>query len=334
MTAIDSIIYKINATSCWIVIFAFMLILVSVIYVYRLFFLSTQTSASTSTSTSTSDSSEQEGFTINKEFTYKSGEESYDNFYAKMYDNLFYSNFVDDYEVGIILNKAAPVRETDVLVIGSKTGKHVDTFTKKGYNGYGIDKSKDLILYAMNKYPSSNYVLGNSMNQLIFEPEKFTLITLLDFAVYTIPDRRILFENCYRWLVPGGFLALHLINVGGFYDSQVYGARERRFSPMISRLLDKKTVNNPLGNNDAIVDDIIYRSDMKMSDPSAIEMRETFKNRKNGKRRQNVQMFNAPDQSIILSEVKDCGFNMLAQNDLLPYKKPFQYIYILYKPAN
>jgi hypothetical protein len=45
-------------------------------------------------------------------------------------------------------------------------------------------------------------------------------------------------------------------------------------------------------------------------------------------------MFNAPDQSIILSEAKDCGFNMLAQNDLLPYKKPFQYIYILYKPAN
>jgi SAM-dependent methyltransferase len=333
MTVVDSIIYKINATSCWVVIFAFMLILISIIYVYRLFFLSTQPTASMSKSDS-SEEYPQEGFTLNKEFTYKSGEELYDNFYAKMYDNLFYSNLVDDYEVGIILNKATPVRETDVLVIGSKTGKHVDTFTKKGYNGYGIDKSKDLILYAMNKYPGSNYILGNSMNQLIFEPEKFTLITLLDFAVYSIPDRRILFENCYRWLVPGGFLALHLINVGGFYDSQVYGARERRFSPMISRLFDKKPVNNPLGNNDAIVDDIIYRSDMKMSDPSAIEMRETFKNRKNGKRRQNVQVFNAPDQSIILSEAKDCGFNMLAQNDLLPYKKPFQYIYILYKPAN
>jgi SAM-dependent methyltransferase len=338
MTAIDSIIYKINGTSCWIVIFTFMLILVSVIYVYRLFFLTTQKSGSTTnTNPSGQDQDQdqdQEGFTINKEFTYKSGEKSYDNFYAKMYDNLFYSNLVDDYEVGIILNKASPVRETDVLVIGSKTGKHVDTFTKKGYNAYGIDESKDLMLYAMNKYPDSNYVLGNSMNQLIFNPEKFTLITLLDFAVYTIPDRRILFENCYKWLIPGGFLAIHLINVGGFYDSQVYGARERRFSPTISRLFDKKPVNNPLGNNDAIVDDIIYRSDMKMSDPSAIEMRETFKNRKNGKRRQNVQMFNAPDQSIILSEAKDCGFNMLAQNDLLPYKKPFQYIYILYKPAN
>jgi hypothetical protein len=103
---------------------------------------------------------------------------------------------------------------------------------------------------------------------------------------------------------------------------------------MVTRLFDKKTINNPLGNNDAIVDDFIYRSDMKMSEPSAIEMRETFKNRKTGKRRQNVQMFNSPDQSIILSEAKDCGFNMLAQNDLLPYKKPFQYIYILYKPAN
>ena len=38
--------------------------------------------------------------------------------------------------------------------------------------------------------------------------------------------------------------------------------------------------------------------------------------------------------SIILSEIKDCGFNMLSQFDLVSYDKPFQYIYVLYKPAN
>ena len=65
-----------------------------------------------------------------------------------------------------------------------------------------------------------------------------------------------------------------------------------------------------------------------------IELRETFKNRKNGNKRQNVQNFYTPDQTIILSEIKDSGFNMLAQYDLLPYNKPFQYIYILYKPSN
>lgn len=329
MTAIDSLVYKINGTSCWVVILIFMIILTSIVYVYRLFFLSSSSSSSAS-----SDDNNQEGFTINKEFTLKSGEESFDKFYANMYENLFYSNLVDDYEVGIILNKVSPVRESDVLVIGSKTGNRVNKFSKKGYNSYGLETSKDMILYSMSKYPGNNYVLGNGMNQLVFEPEKFTLITLLDFSIYTIPDRRILFENCYRWLVPGGFIAIHLINIGGFYDSQVYGTRIRRFSPTISRILDKKPIMNQMGNNDTIVGDIIYKSDISMNDPNLIELRETFKNRKTGKRRQNLQNFYTPDQSIILSEAKDCGFNMLAQYDLLPYDRPFQYVYLLYKPAN
>ena len=73
---------------------------------------------------------------------------------------------------------------------------------------------------------------------------------------------------------------------------------------------------------------------MSMNDPEVIEFRETFKNRKNGKKRQNVRKFITPDQTVILSEAKDCGFNMLSQIDLLPFDRPFQYIYVLYKPAN
>jgi SAM-dependent methyltransferase len=327
MTIIDTAVNKINTSSCWVVMLVFLIILVSVVYIYRLFFLDI-------TSKDSGSSTNQEGFTINKDFTLKTGEESLDNFYANMYENLFYKDLYDDYEVGIILNKAAPVSRTDALVIGSKTGKHVDTLSSKGYNSYGMDKSSDMIKYSEKKYPNNHYILGDGTNQLTFDAEKFTLITLLDFAVYSIPNRRMLFENCYKWLAPGGFLAIHLINVGGFYDSQSYGARERRFSPSVMNFFNGNHVKNPLGNNDAIVDDIIYKSDMIMRDPENIELRETFKNRKNGKKRQNIHKFNTPDQTIVLSEAKDSGFNMLSQLDLIPYDRPFQYIYILYKPAN
>jgi SAM-dependent methyltransferase len=330
MTIIDTAVNKINSSSCWIVMTVFFIILISVVYVYRLFFIDINSDSSES------NKSKAEAFTLNRDETKKVGEESLDNFYANIYENLFYSDLVDDYEVGIILNKTKPVKQTDVLVIGSKTGKHVDTLTTKGFNGYGMEKSKDMVSYSEKKYPDSKYVVGDGTNQLTFETEKFTLITLLDFAVYTILNRRMLFENCYKWLAPGGFLAIHLMNVGGFYDSQTYGARMRRFSPGVMRLFVKQTVPNCLGNNDAVIDDIIYRSEMKMSvhDPEKIELRETFKNRKNGNKRQNVQNFHTPDQTIILSEIKDSGFNMLAQYDLNSYDKPFQYIYILYKPSN
>ena len=340
MTIFDTIINKINTTSNWIIVSIFIIILVSVVYIYRLFFIEANKVPGF----------KREGFTINKDITIADVSEigmdgidnadndnqSFNQFYATIYQDLFYRDLVDDYIVGIILNKIQPIRQTDALVIGSKTGKHVNTLANKGYNAYGLESSKDMILSAMNKYPGNKYVLGNGMNQLVFEPEQFTLISILDFTIYSIRERRTIFENAYRWLVPGGYLAIHLINVGGYYDSQVMTAKERRFSPTISKLFDRPPLVNPLGNNDSVVGNYLYKSNIRMNtyDPDMIEMYEVFTNKKSGKKYNKTTNFYTPDQSVILSEAKDCGFNMLAQYNLMSNNKPYQFLYILYKPAN
>jgi SAM-dependent methyltransferase len=337
MTIFDTIINKINTTSNWIIVSIFIIILISVVYIYRLFFIEANIVPGY----------KKEGFTINKDITIAdvsdidlgntdNDNQSFDQFYATIYQDLFYRNLVDDYIVGIILNKIQPVRQTDALIVGSKTGKHVNTLSKKGYNAYGLESSKDMILSAMNKYPGNKYVLGNGMNQLVFEPEQFTLVSILDFTIYTIQDRRALFENAYRWLAPGGYLAVHLINVGGYYDSQVMTAKERRFSPTISKLFDRSPPVNPLGNNDSVVGGYLYKSNIRMNtyDPDMIEMYEVFTNKKSGKKYNKTTNFYTPDQSVILSEAKDSGFNMLAQYNLMSNNKPYQFLYILYKPAN
>jgi SAM-dependent methyltransferase len=342
MTIFDTIINKINTTSNWVIISIFIIILVSMVYIYRLFFIEVNKSPT---------SDKREGFTINKDITIadvgdidmtniigdtENDNLSFNKFYATIYQDLFYRDFVDDYEVGIILNKIHPIRQTDALVIGSKTGKHVNTLTKKGYNAYGLESSKDMIFSAMNQYPGNRYVLGNGLDQLMFEPEQFTLISIIDFTIYTIKDRRRIFENAYRWLVPGGYLALHLINVGGYYDSQVMSAKERRFSPTISKIFDRKSLANIMGVNDVSVGNYIYKSNIRMNtyDPDMIEMYEIFTNKKTGKKYNKTTNFYTPDQSVILSEAKDCGFNMLSQYNLMSNNKPYQFIYILYKPAN
>lgn len=346
MTIFDTIINKINTTSNWVIISIFIIILVSMVYIYRLFFIEVN---------KPSTSYRKEGFTINKDITIADVGDidmgdiekidnidvdndnlSFDKFYATIYQDLFYRDFVDDYEVGIILNKIQPVRQTDALIIGSKTGKHVNSLSKKGYNAYGLESSKDMIISAMNQYPGNRYVLGNGMNQLLFEPEQFTLISILDFTIYNIKNRRTLFENAYRWLVPGGYLALHLINVGGYYDSQVMSAKERRFSPTISKLFDRRPLVNTMGNNDAEIGSYVYKSNIRMNtyDPDMIEMYEIFTHKKSGKKYNKTTNFYTPDQSVILSEAKDCGFNMLSQYNLMSNNKPYQFLYILYKPAN
>ena len=345
MTIFDTIINKINTTSNWIIISIFIILLVSFVYIYRLFFIEAN-----KVPTSNIPEYKKEGFTINKDITIADVNDidmramdetdndnlSFNQFYATIYQDLFYKDLVDDYEVGAILNKINPLRDTGALVIGSKTGKHVDTLAKKGYNACGLEHSKDMIINAMNQYPGNRYVLGNGINQLVFEPEQFTLISILDFTIYSIRERRTIFENAYRWLVPGGYLALHLINVGGYYDSQVMTAKERRFSPTISKFLDRKPLVNIMGNNDMVVGNYIYKSNISMNtyDPDMIEMYEVFTNKKTGKKYNKTTNFYTPDQSIILSEAKDCGFNMLSQYNLMSNNKPYQFLYILYKPAN
>ena len=68
--------------------------------------------------------------------------------------------------------------------------------------------------------------------------------------------------------------------------------------------------------------------------PDMIEMYEIFTNKKTGKKYNKTTNFYTPDQSVILSEAKDSGFNMLAQYNLMSNSKPYQFLYILYKPAN
>ena len=40
--------------------------------------------------------------------------------------------------------------------------------------------------------PGNKYVLGNGMNQLAFESEQFTLVSILDFTIYTIKDESVI----------------------------------------------------------------------------------------------------------------------------------------------
>ena len=123
MTIFDTIINKINTTSNWIIVSIFIIILISVVYIYRLFFIEANIVPGY----------KKEGFTINKDITIANvsdidlgdmgdtgdDNQSFDQFYATIYQDLFYRNLVDDYIVGIILNKIQPVRQTDALIIGS-----------------------------------------------------------------------------------------------------------------------------------------------------------------------------------------------------------------------
>lgn len=336
----DNIIYTINNMSCWVVMLIFILTLTALVYLYREF-IKMQALKDESSKTN-SDGSKKEGFTSSQElimdedsagYLSKSGKDKYDKFYVEMYDKLFYDKLTNDYEVGVIINKCDPTIESDVLVIGSKTGSVVNTLANKGFNAYGLEESPTMLQYSMNKYPDDRFVLGSGSNSILFNPEKFTLIACLDFSIYSVKNRMALFDNCYRWLMPGGYLAIHLINPSSYFKEKRVITNINRTIPITKLFFNASSSKNSIDITEISLKEYNYKSTVQILPDNRIVQRETFINKKNKKVRQNINNIKIDEPQVILSEAKDAGFNMLSQTELTYVSKSHQYIYILYKPS-
>jgi len=151
-------------------------------------------------------------------FDKRTGDEIYDDTYASIYDNLVFNRLKNNYEVNKIIDITAPKEKSKILDIGCGTGHHVNLFDKKNLIAYGIDSSPSMIKIAKERYPTLklNYKVNNALNPMIYEEHTFAYITCLYFTIYYIKDKNALFNNCFKWLLPGGILILHLVDMNKF----------------------------------------------------------------------------------------------------------------------
>jgi len=153
-----------------------------------------------------------EGFVQREKFVLKTGTEIYDGFYSSIYDELVYDNVKNDFEVGELTRLIKPTQRSRVLDIGSGNGHHVKLLQKSGYNVEGVDKSQAMINYAKNKYPKCKFKKGDALEAMLYPKSSFSTVTCFYFTIYYINDKQTLLQNCYNWLMPGGYLVLHLVN--------------------------------------------------------------------------------------------------------------------------
>ena len=109
----------------------------------------------------------------------KTNKDLYDNFYAKIYDYLVFSDIRNNYEVGEIINQTQPTEKSIILDIGCGTGNIVNEFTKRGFNITGVDESQSMINISKKKYSLENVVNGNVMQSHLFPFNSFTHILCL-----------------------------------------------------------------------------------------------------------------------------------------------------------
>ena len=267
-----------------------------------------------------------EGFEQKDQFLIKSGPEIYDDFYADIYDYLVFNNLKNDYEVGEIINIASPSSNSKILDIGCGTGHHVSSLGSKGLDILGIDISPSMIKTAKKNYPDYNFKVADALNGNEFERDSFTHILCMYFTIYYFNDKTQFFNNCFNWLMPGGYLFVHLVDRDRFDPILPPGNPLLYVSP-------QRYAKERITSTKVKFTDFSYSADFKFdNDNDKAYFIEKLKNDSDGKVRKNEHVLYMPEIQQIVDEAQSCGFIVEAKIDLLQCQYEYQYLYMFVKP--
>jgi SAM-dependent methyltransferase len=267
-----------------------------------------------------------EGFEQSGQFLLKSGNDVYDDFYADIYDYLVFSTQKNEYEVGEIVNKTTPSSHSRILDVGSGTGHHVAELSSQGLDVLGIDISPSMVDKATKDFPQYKFEVADATNSGEFGPNMFTHIMCMYFTIYYIEDKMQFFQNCMKWLKPGGYLILHLVDRDHFDPILPPGNPLLYVSPQ--RYAEKRITSTKVKFND-----LSYSADFKLNESTGVaNFVEKFKSDADGKVRKNEHIMYMPKLDTIVNEVQQVGFILDSKVDLLQVQYEYQYLYFFIKP--
>jgi ubiquinone/menaquinone biosynthesis C-methylase UbiE len=224
------------------------------------------------------------------------------------------------------LNSSAPSSESKILDIGCGTGHHVASLGAKNFDVLGIDISTSMVEKAKENFPDYKFNVGDALDVNIFEPESFTHILCMYFTIYYFKDKTQFFNNCFRWLMPGGYLIVHLVDRDHFDPILPPGNPLLYVSP-------QRYAKERITSTKVKFTDFSYSADFKLDDKNDKALFvEKFKNDSDGKVRKNEHEMYMPDIQQIVDEAQLCGFIVESKADLLQCQYEYQYLYIFTKP--
>lgn len=267
-----------------------------------------------------------EGMVTSDKFLFKQGNDVYDNFYAGIYDYLVFNGIRNDYEVGEIINKTKPTEASVIVDIGCGTGHQVANLSSKGLKVIGVDISPSMIEKAKEQYPTLHFQVGDALDNGLFKMNSVTHILCLYFTIYYFKDKRHFFDNCIDWLMPGGYLIVHLVDRETFDPILPPGNPLYIVSP-------QKYAKERITKTKIVFNDFDYTADFNLEkDNNLATFDEKFKF-SDGKVRKQQQKLYMDDTSVIVNAAQDAGFILQGKIDLVKCAYENQYLYMFTRPS-
>jgi SAM-dependent methyltransferase len=268
-----------------------------------------------------------EGFIQEKEFLFKKGPDIYDDFYASIYDHLVFNDVKNVYEVGVILNQDTPNTKSVILDVGCGTGHHVAKLSQNpNIEVLGIDNSQAMVNKAKENYPTLNFQLADVLNRDNFKNNMFTHILCLYFTIYYMENKQKFFNNCMEWLMPGGYLIVHLVDRYKFDPILPPGNPLYVVSP-------QKYAKERITKTKINFNEFIYNSNFQLNESENLAIFDEKFKFNDGKVRKQEHILYMSNIGDIINMAQDAGFIIHAKIDLLSVAYEYQYLYVFMKPG-
>jgi SAM-dependent methyltransferase len=268
-----------------------------------------------------------EGFQdINNKIEIKDFETLNDDFYTKVFDVLTFNKIVSDFEVGNIITNTQPTERSIILDVGSQSGYLVNLFKEYTPNVIGVEKSKKLIDMAKKRYPSceNKFLNDDILNNHLFHQNSFTHIFCLNLNFYYIENKKQFLENCFTWLIPGGYVAINLV------PEEKLNAKNNILN--IRKNVYPDFVDPSLLLSDSIkFTDFVYKPKFNKLDSERMMFSEKF-SFNNGKIRNQETMLYVKSIDDTIKIAKYLGFIILKQFSIKDKSGISSFLYIFQKP--
>ena len=246
--------------------------------------------------------------------------------YVSIFDTLFRVQEKDNFEVAQVAKFTEMGKDSHVLDIGCSTGHRAALLQKVTSSVKGVDSSANMIKKAKRDYPSLDLVVDN-----IIEPSKlidrklYTHVTVLYFEVYRHKDKHRLFRILNGMLVPGGKLAVHLVDRNKF-DPIVPAANP------IQSVSPQDYAKKRLTRSEVLFNTCSYVASLEEpSHGDNYTFVETITPKDGGRPTQNRHALHMPRQKDVLAAARDAGFTITGRFSLEPVGYYHNQVYILQK---
>lgn len=269
-----------------------------------------------------------EGFEDGKSQTFHDAAEIYDDTYASIYDILWNSNEKLKYEEVSLQDISLadwPTSAVRILDMCCGTAPHACWFKNLGVEYIGVDVSDAMLKKARDACPTAKFQKGDVTNTHLFPQKSVSHAVLLGFSVYMFENAKVLSDNAYQWLQPGGWFVVHMV------DPDKFDPLHDVASPFAAFSLQKYSLDRVVDSN-VYFDKFKYLGRFnKKKDEDNASFDETFTyydKESNGgvKYRENKLQLTMPSKERLINIIQTSGFQHKETVDLVRCGKEYQYL--------